>query len=211
MDIATIKNSKEYRLTKLEVLSLYFETKQMNEILLKKLADANADKKPEPQPKPEPANEDKLQIIIEPCDSDNEPEPEPVNVELAEKKLETLHLLYNHRTDDLKDAKAEIMDYKVEIKKLKENIAEQDKEIHYLHTNDNLDDFKEEVYKLGIFNRDEDFSLVDYVEQMKDREEVYNKYWDDMDCMEDRQIAWDKLAKIEEIHNAFHNLLCTKF
>lgn len=205
MDIATIKNSKEYRLTKLEVLSLYFETKQMNEILLQQLADANAGKcmvVPDKYKNPEPVKEEKLNILIEPCD--NEPEPENA---VEQDKIETLTLLYNHKTDDLKDAKAEIMDYKVEIKKLKENIAEQDKEIHYLLTNDNLDDFKEEVYKLGIFNRDEDFSLVDYVEQMKDREEVYNKYWDDMDCMEDRQVAWDKLSKIEKLHEDFYKLI----
>ena len=200
MDIAKIKNSKEYRLTKLEVLHLYFETKQMNEILLKQLADANAGKKPyvpdkykpsEPEPEPEPVNEDKLQIIIEPCD--NEPQPEEPVLELQDLVKDKINKLMSVISDRDK------------------SIAELDKEIHYLKTNDNIGDFKEEVYKLNIFNRKDDFSLVDLVEEMKDREEVYRKYADNMECMEERQEAWDKLDKIEEIHNAFHNLICTKF
>jgi multidrug efflux pump subunit AcrB len=176
MDIAKIKNSKEYRLTKLEVLHLYFETKQMNEILLKQLADANAGKKPyvpDKYKEPEP-----------------EPEPEP---------------------EDLKEAKQELKEAKEEIKNLQNVISKNGATKLKL----DLDIFRNEVFKLGIFNKEDDtqidFTLEDLVEQMKEREKVYDKYWQDMECMEDRQEAWDKLSRIEEIHNAFHNLICTKF
>jgi multidrug efflux pump subunit AcrB len=214
MDIAKIKNSKEYRLTKLEVLHLYFETKQMNEILLKQLADANAGKKPEPEPEPQHndiadilyedqvANEDKLNVILEPA----EPEPEG-----SEKKLEVLNYLYNNKTEDLKEAKQELKEAKEEIKNLQNVISKNGATKLKL----DLDIFRNEVFKLGIFNKEDDtqidFTLDDLVEQLKEREIVYEKYWQDMECMEERQEAWDKLSKIEEIHNAFHNLISTKF
>ena len=204
MDIAQIKNSKEYRLTKIEVLHLYFETKQMNEILLKQLADANAGKKPyvpdkykpsEPEPEPEPVNNDKLQIIIEP--GDNEPQSEEPVLELQELVKDKINKLMNVISDRDK------------------TISQLDKEIHNLKSNEISDNFREEIFKLGLFNKEDDtqinFTLEDLLEQMKEREKVYDKYWQDMDCMEEKQEAWDKLARIEEIHNAFHNLICTKF
>jgi molecular chaperone DnaK (HSP70) len=121
MDIAKIKNSKEYRLTKIEVLNLYFETKEMNELLLKQLAEANANKKPSDIAdilyEDQYSNEDKLNIIIEPCD--NEPEPEDL-----EKKLEVLTYVYNNKNEDLKVAREELKEAKQEIKNLQKVISD---------------------------------------------------------------------------------------
>ena len=202
MDIGQIKNSKEYRLTKIEVLKLYFETKEMNDILLKKLADANSNKPPEPEPLN--LNEDKLQIIIEPCD--NEPDLSNEILELKS-EIEGLNKINNELEQEKEEFKSlacqkklDCIKYCKEIETLKNTLStcgEGDLIEKNEKLEEELKELKEDYEDLKTSN----IKVYNKSEMDKELKDKYNE------LVKEHNHALTKLHNIESVFSNLRKLL----